>query len=445
LWLGTERGIDFIKFDEEYHIKQVKNFGKYDGFLGIETNHNAIAKDSKGNFWIGTVKGIYTFNPHNFKINTNPPMISLTGLKLYYEKPDWTKYSGKIDNWNGIPDQIKIPFNKNHLTFNFQGINFQNPGQVQYSYKLQNFDEKWSPITDSREAVYANIPPGEYTFMVKSSNEDGVWNTKPVQFSFIVNAPFWMQWWFLALILILLLILSKLVYDHLVQRKLKRLLTIEKIKSEEADKIRKVVAKDFHDEMGNHLAGISILVQLLKRKVTLQSLEIEEIVEKIDKSSRTLFNGTKNFIWSIEPKNDKLYEMFLYIKDFGEDLFDNTEISFYMDITHLRNNCLKLPPGWSRHIVLIIKEALTNCMKHAECKNVWVFVKMEGYSIKLTIRDDGHGFCMESLKLKNSGIGLENMKFRAGKLDFSLEIKKGEKAGTEIILLGEIPSEIKIA
>ncbi|MDQ3537166.1 MAG: histidine kinase [Bacteroidota bacterium] len=439
LWLGSEKGIDVVRFDRNFNIKHVKNFGKPEGFYGIETNHNAITKDKKGNIWVGTVKGVYTFNPDNIQINTKPPQLTFTGIKLYHEVPDWNKYSQNIDNWNNIPTYIKVPYNKNHLTFNFQSINFQNSQKIYYSYKLLNFDEKWSPVSDSKEAVYANLPPGDYTFMVRSKNEDGIWNSNPVQYSFSITSPIWMRWWFYLFILVVFLVLSKIIYNYLVHRKLNRILTIEKIKTEEAEKIRNIVAKDFHDEMGNHLASISILVQLLKRKASPYSFELDQIVEKIDSSSRTLFNGTKNFIWSIDPKNDKLYEVLLYIKDFGEDLFDNTEINFYMDINHLNGKCLKLAPGFSRHIVLIIKEALTNCLKHARCKNVWIFVKLEGYSFKITIKDDGKGFCSETLKINSNNIGLENMKFRASKIKCKLGITPGENKGTELVLIGELP------
>lgn len=439
LWAGSEKGMDCINFDKDYQISYVKNFGKQEGFLGIETNLNAITKDNKGHIWVGTVKGVYTFNPESITINSIPPKLSLTGIKLYHEYPEWNKYAINIDSWHGIPENITIPFNKNHLTFNFQALNFQNPQKVYYSYKLLNFDEKWSPSSDTREAVYANLPPGEYTFMVRSGNEDGIWNSNPVQYSFTINSPVWTRWWFYLIIVAAFILISKFIYNYLVQRKLQRVLTIEKIKTEEAEKVRKIVAKDFHDEMGNHLASISILVQLLKRKTTTPSFEVEEIIEKIDKSSRTLFNGTKNFIWSIDPKNDKLYEMLLYIKDFGEDLFDNTDIHFFMDIHHLRNKCLKLPPGWSRHIVLIAKEALTNCLKHANCNFVWVFVKLEGYSFKITIKDDGCGICTEKLKIKTNSIGLENMKFRASKIKCKIGINNGENSGTELVLNGELP------
>ncbi len=95
-----------------------------------------------------------------------------------------------------------LPYNLNHLTFDWIGISLTNPEKVKYKWILENFDDKWSPENEKVEYTYSNIPPGTYTFKVESCNNDGVWNTEPTTFTFTVTPPFWKTWWFISICVI---------------------------------------------------------------------------------------------------------------------------------------------------------------------------------------------------------------------------------------------------
>jgi serine phosphatase RsbU (regulator of sigma subunit) len=123
----------------------------------------------------------------------------------------WHEYSDTLDD-HKLPFQLTLPHQQNHLTFNYIGLCYTNPKKVRYQYKLQGLDKKWSPIVDKTEAVYANIPPGEYTFLVKSCNNDGIWNKVPTSFTFNIEAPFWQQTWFYSVSIV---ILAMLIYIYM--------------------------------------------------------------------------------------------------------------------------------------------------------------------------------------------------------------------------------------
>jgi signal transduction histidine kinase len=205
----------------------------------------------------------------------------------------------------------------------------------------------------------------------------------------------------------------------------------------EIEQVRKKVAQDFHDEMGNNLASISVLSQIIVRKLNGHDEEISALLHKIDLSSKNLFHGARDFIWAINPKNDNLKEVYFNLKDFGEDLFENTGIGFYATFEQPEQQVeLKLPIGWSRQMVLIFKEALTNVLKYADCRSVRLnFLATQDF-FRIELDDDGRGFDTETLEKSR---GISNMQDRARKMRGQLEIKSLPGRGTRIVFRHKIP------
>ncbi len=97
-------------------------------------------------------------------------------------------------------DGATFSHDDNHMTFEFIGISLSAPERVRYQYKLEGLDRDWMLPTERRFATYSNLPPGEYRFLLRSRNGDGVWNAEPVTYSFSIRAPFWGTWWFYTLV-----------------------------------------------------------------------------------------------------------------------------------------------------------------------------------------------------------------------------------------------------
>ncbi|HVA98057.1 MAG TPA: two-component regulator propeller domain-containing protein [Bacteroidia bacterium] len=188
IWIGNSREIDKI----DGKTSQVSHYGKDEGFLGVENNPNAICMDNNNNLWFGTIMGALKFNLSEDKPNTIEPFTAITGLKVFMKD-------------TAFPPDAKFAYNQNHLTFEFVGVSLTSPQKVLYQYKLEGFDKDWSPgFTTMNEATYSNIPPGNYKFMVRACNNDGLWNTKPSTYSFFVAPPFWQTaiFYFLMFVLI---------------------------------------------------------------------------------------------------------------------------------------------------------------------------------------------------------------------------------------------------
>ncbi len=200
LIIGTEKGLDYV-FLNQLNFRGVKHYSKGDGFSGVETCTNAVFNDSDGSIWFGTINGLIKYNPAHQIQNNAPPILRVTDVKLYYNSISRTEFASLAGDWNRI-QSLDLPYHQNHISFEFFGVNLSNPDGVKYQWKLEGFDDKWSPVSIDRSILYSNLNPGKYRFLVKACNEDGVWTSVPYSISFSIATPFWYQWWFILIILI---------------------------------------------------------------------------------------------------------------------------------------------------------------------------------------------------------------------------------------------------
>ncbi len=187
LLVGSSQGLSVIMLDNYLANKSyvIKNYGKEEGFEGVECNINSIFKDS-GAYLIGTVNGLYRYSANKELTNTKESKLQITNIKLFYKDTALAKGS-------------KLKHNENNLIFYFQGVSLTNPERVNYTYKLEGLDINWTPITKNNFATYPNLPPGEYVFMVKATNNEGLWCKAPVTFNFTIRNPYWQTGWFYML------------------------------------------------------------------------------------------------------------------------------------------------------------------------------------------------------------------------------------------------------
>jgi signal transduction histidine kinase len=145
----------------------------------------ACLKDSKGNLWFGTVKGITMFNPELDRTNTVPPPVYFTGFEVFGK--DYP-----------ISPNFRLKHNQNYLGFAFIGLSLTSPEDVSYRYRLEGIDRGWFK-TKNRSVSYPYLPSGTYTFKVIARNNEGIESVTPAETRFIIQPPFWHTWWFLLL------------------------------------------------------------------------------------------------------------------------------------------------------------------------------------------------------------------------------------------------------
>lgn len=204
LWIGHQNGITrFMPRKEKFTFFESKGTN----VLGEITNM-ACVKATGDQLLIGTDIGLAIYNPHADKPSNEGPIINLSGVLLNLQKTDWSVYTDSISGFDKIPYNLVLPYNKNHLTFQVNGVSLKpDADKIIYQYKLNGFENEWSLRTNEPFITYANLPPGKYSLQVRAGTQKGVWTEMKVPYHFEVEKPYWLSWWFIAVSVIGLLLL----------------------------------------------------------------------------------------------------------------------------------------------------------------------------------------------------------------------------------------------
>ncbi|PWH83459.1 hypothetical protein DIS18_02580 [Algibacter marinivivus] len=238
----------------------------------------------------------------------------------------------------------------------------------------------------------------------------------------------------IAIILLggLILKITQLKKSRGKNRALKRAITQQLELEKELMNVRNNIAQDFHDDLGNKLARISFLTRLVEDELSEANNAVKEKVIQVKEDTVSLYVGTKDFIFSLKPNSDYLEEVITYLSDFAEDYFDKTNINFILDKNINLNK--KLPHYWSKQLIYIFKEAMTNAFKYSKSDTLILKFEYAKEVLKISCEDNGVGIESALLDSKN---GLLNMKKRAEKIGGKLQIISVENKGTTISFEGK--------
>lgn len=196
IWLGTEKGLTRLHFNQNQEIVEQVHFGNDEGFSGVETNLNASCIDRENKLWFGTINGLYRYIGLRQKNTIAPP--------LHFKSIEVNHSPLKPSKGN-----VSFDYQQNNISFQFLGINQTIPTKVKYRWRLVGLQPNWTPPSAQNAINYSNLSPGKYQFEVLAANENNIWTKKPLRFEFEITAPFWQKTGFkiaAALLLILVLI-----------------------------------------------------------------------------------------------------------------------------------------------------------------------------------------------------------------------------------------------
>jgi len=431
VWTGTGFGISNMFLNSDGSLSAVKNYGRAEGLLGMECNHNAVLRASDSGLWFGTTKGLFHFNPNN-KPEDKQPLVILKSVKLFSSPVTDSSLCSGYDNWFGTPRQLKLRSGQNHLTFEVGGIYFTNPDALRYRYTLEGIDENY--ITSANPViVYASLPPGKYILKVQALTKSGIASVNTIEYPFEIEKAFYQTRLFQILVVLLLISSGALVVYVMSRRKQKRKEILARIREEEFKKLRHRTAEDFHDEVGNKLTRISVLADILKSKMNKEEEETTRIVNQIKENTNALYAGSRDIIWSLNPQNDGIYEIAEHVKDIGASLFNDTQVAFDFALNMEGQPNRKLKLDYSRNLIMAFKEIYNNILKHAGAVRVKVeFAFANPNELLIKVHDNGYGF---NAGVEQKGNGLKNIQNRVSRMNGKCEIRSEPGSGTEINIM----------
>ncbi|MDF9797075.1 signal transduction histidine kinase/ligand-binding sensor domain-containing protein/CheY-like chemotaxis protein [Catalinimonas alkaloidigena] len=274
LWLGTNQGIS--RFNP-----QTKEFRNYDITDGLPANHfqGGDAYRCNDKLMFGSLNGFTIFYPDSIKSNTKEPPVYITNFQVMEEEREVPSHS------------INLPYDENFISFDFVALNYDAPEKNQYAYMLEGLDKDWVHSDTRRFASYTDLDPGEYTFRVRASNNDGIWNEEGTFLQVIILPPWWQTGWAYALYTILGLGLLYSLRQYTVKReRLKHELNIQRLEAEKMHEIDRMKSRFFANISHEFRTPLTLILGPLDKLLTEADESRKELYQMMGRNAARLLN-----------------------------------------------------------------------------------------------------------------------------------------------------------
>lgn len=400
---------DLHKYDplrKSYISFQVPDIEKSGGVRGD------IFSDHKGNMYAAGRSYFIMFNPLRVQEEHSVPQVFFTDFKIFNE------------SFNELlqKEKIKLAYDQNYFTVEFAAPDFSARHDIRYAYMLEGRDGRWIDIGNRTSQEFSNLEAKDYVLKVRATNNAGIWNEKIATIHITIKPPFWQRWWFYGLCALVIGLIIYTIYRYRIDQLLKQ------------QAIRNKIAQDLHDNVGSTLSSISVYSQVAKiYNEQERQGDLKQTLEKISDTSGEMISEMNDIVWAINPRHDSMDTILQRMESFARPLLASRGIAFHFDVEPGIKQ-VNLEMTRRKNFYLIFKEAVNNALKYAQCKNLWVTIRLRHHQVELEVKDDGVGFDMEKIQLyasqSLSGNGLRNMEMRAAEMKgiWKISSKPGEGA-----------------
>ncbi len=444
LWLGTKRGIAGVSrrdlaavADGASSAVYPQVYGRSEGMPSEECAGGFFPSGlatKGGQLWFPTLKGIVVVDPQRQQ-NGAPPSVLLEEVVVDETSVNFRRNESTHETNRDEP--LQIAPGKKRIEFHFTGLSFAAPERVRFRYRLEGLDPDWVEAGTRRIAFYGYLPPGDYQFRVIACSSAGVWNATGATLPVRVLRRFYQSYAFIGASAIGLVALVAGSVRIGVKRKLqRRLRQLEQERAVERERAR--IAQDLHDELGSSLTRLSLLSDLLKKEHKTNPAEAEVHAARISQTSTESVRALEEIVWALRPGSDSVQSLIEYIAHFAKELFGGDTTQCRLDLPENLPN-VPLPPEMRHNIFLIVKEALTNTLKHAHAREVLVQARGSETALEIVVADDGVGCHLPPAPGVVNHNGLVNMQARAAAMGGALKVESRPGAGTRVSITVNFP------
>jgi signal transduction histidine kinase/ligand-binding sensor domain-containing protein len=384
---------------------KVINYSEEDGLQSdnFEETSGCMSKDF---IFFGGIRGYTKIEKRRFAIERSFPRIYYTSINVQLS-------SGVYNSSDLLVKELKIPSSAVEAVVNFSAFDYSGNRKLRFAYNIPELNDKWS-LLEQRLIPLAGMQPGSYTLRVRAMNEYGDLSS-PIELTLIFLPKWYQTWWFKSMIALLAMGLLYGLYRY-------RLAQIRK-----EQQIRQRIASDLHDDIGSTLNSIKVFANLSLMKPESNTAYLTQLKEGV----QSAIVGVRDMVWVLDDKQDTFSHLVQRIEQFVAPLASAQGIEFQQSLdTVLSDHLLKKEE--KRNLYLIIKEAFNNSIKYSEATSLQLLVKKTLYdNYSIVIRDNGKGFDTGTIK---NGNGLNNLRYRATQIKYSIEIVSSPGNGTVITL-----------
>jgi len=325
------------------------------------------------------------------------------------------------------PNSLTLPPGHRRLEFRYTAPSFIDPENIQFRVKLEGLDDDWVNVGEERLMRYQRLAAGHYQFRVVAEYSPGVQTENSATVRFTVTPFLWQQWWFIIGLIggFTAVVFSAARYVS-VRRLRRKVQSLEQENALQEERAR--IARDIHDDIGARMTQISLLAELTQQALA-RPQQVEENVAQMAAMTRQGMKALDEIVWAVNPRNDTLQDLLDFGGQYAVDFLRAAGVSCRVDFP-ATPQAENLPAGLRHALLMVLKEALNNVVKHAGATEVWLRAQVQGGVIRWEVADNGRGF--ESAPTDAFADGLRNMKQRLAEFGGDCLVVSAPGAGVKI-------------
>jgi ligand-binding sensor domain-containing protein len=366
IWIGTKNGVSCLDPEKETFTNYTEDEGLPGGLVG----GLSIIGDT---LFLGLRDVFCTTRMHMLDKNSSVPPVVINSFKVF-------DMEHVLFGRDAEEQGVQLSYMQNHFSFEFAALNYTAPGKNKYAYMLEGYDKDWIYSGNRHFASYTYVPAGRYTFRVKASNNDGVWNETGVSVPLEIIPPFWETWWFR--LFLALLIPSLIIF--FVNRRIRFIKMREKEKSLLQKQLAELEMKALRAQMNPHFI-FNALNSIQQQIVTNDTDNAFIYLDKFARLLRMILDHSEHNLVSLR---DELKGLQLYIEI--EALRFQHSFEYSIDIAeNVKQESIKIPG-------MLLQPYVENAIWHgllpkAGMRRIHISIRSEDDLLFCTIEDNGVG------------------------------------------------------
>jgi signal transduction histidine kinase/ligand-binding sensor domain-containing protein/DNA-binding response OmpR family regulator len=450
IWIATNHGLS--RFD--YTSGRFKNYFIGDGLSGDEFNFNAFFMDENGALLFGTTNGLVAFDPDQIEDDDQPLPLVINEVSINNGRVSTDVFGLSVNEALNSHKPLTLKHDQNTIHIEFSTINFSSSKKSQFAYMLKGSDEGYDYVGEDRQVNYTKLPPGEYLFSVKASNNDNVWGENEATFSFSIRRHPMKSIIAYILYSLFLCLIAVIVFRIIAyQNQLKNAVIIEQMAKKQQDDLVKMKLRFFTNISHEFKTPLSLIISPLEELINELhgNSSIKRKLTQIRRNSQRLLTLINQLI-----EFRKMEQDVLPVKREELNLVEITRnaMMLFSDLAEQRSIYFELKTGMLECRIIsdkdkiekVFNNLLSNAFKYTpENGTITVSLTLVKNHVQVSIKDTGTGISEKSLKHifdrfyqekhsdQISGIGLAYVNKIVELLDGTIEVQSKIDQGTEVI------------
>jgi signal transduction histidine kinase len=394
-----------------------------------EQNQPSLCQTEDGRIWVPTLKGVGFIDPAVIEEQGRAPRLVIQDVTLYGggNHVETLVSDGEYSSRSGTnPLSITIPPGNNNLLIRYTAVDFTEPKQVRFKYRIRGLDDNWVDAQNERAALIASLGSGTYRFELMAENHLGV-ASDLARLEFVV-LPYWWETSIFRFLLATVLLAGGLSWYSTRVKQLQRRNELQAdfsrqlIEREESE--RKRISRELHDSLGHEL--LLVRNRALDGANRADSIGEQQQFEDISEMAGKALENARGMAYNLRPFELDRIGFKKAVETMVSKISESSETRYFKDIDELDD---VVSSETLVYLYRLLQEGLNNILKHSDASVVMIEIKKDENHVRVQLDDNGLGFDMS---IPRTGLGLRGMEERVKLIGGTFRLTSAPGAGTQI-------------